>query len=137
MARLPCPPAPASGSISYTTASTRLLKSALKCAQPPEPMKKVLLLTLAVLPVATACATAPPPAPAVVPFEQKMAVILRLEDHRVLRDAPPAVVAAPASSGRKPQVAPVPPQVSDLTTYLADPEGRVRRRAALAIGRVG
>ena len=100
-------------------------------------MKKVLLLTFAVLPVVTGCATAPPPAPAVIPFEQKMAVILRLEDQRMLRDAPPAVVAPPAPSGRKPRVAPVPPQLPDLTTYLSDPEGRVRRRAALAIGRVG
>jgi cyclophilin family peptidyl-prolyl cis-trans isomerase/HEAT repeat protein len=99
-------------------------------------MNKVLLLTLATLPL-VGCATAPPPAPALVSFEQKMAVILRLEDHRILRDAPPPVVAPPATSGRKPQVAPAVPQVPDLTTYLSDPEGRIRRRAALAIGRVG
>ena len=101
-------------------------------------MKKVLLLSLAVVPLVTGCATAPPPAPAVVPFEQKLAVILRLEDHRILRDpAPPAVATAPATSGRKPKVAPAAPKLPDLTTFLADPAPRVRRRAALAIGRVG
>ncbi|CAN5679202.1 peptidylprolyl isomerase [soil metagenome] len=84
------------------------------------------------------CATAPPPAPPVVPFEQKMAVILRLEDHRILRDpAPPPVEVPPASRGRKPQVAAVVPKVADLTDFMADADARIRRRAALAIGRVG
>jgi hypothetical protein len=75
-----------------------------------------------------ACASAPPPAPPAVKapagatFEQKMASILSLEDHRMLRDPAPA---APP---------PVPP---DLTLMLSDSEARIRRRAALAIGRVG
>ena len=100
-------------------------------------MKKVLLVTVAILPVLTACASAPPPPPVVVPFEQKMAEILRLEDQRILRDVPPPVVAPPVTKGRKPQVAPAPPKLPDLTALLSDSEGRVRRRAALAIGRVG
>jgi HEAT repeat protein/cyclophilin family peptidyl-prolyl cis-trans isomerase len=90
---------------------------------------------------AAACASAPvaPPAPAGPTFEQKMAWMLRLEDQRVLRDpAPPAAPApAPPLRGQKaPAVAPQPPQ-PDLVRLLADAEPRVRRRAALAIGRVG
>ncbi|HEV2984331.1 MAG TPA: HEAT repeat domain-containing protein, partial [Vicinamibacterales bacterium] len=89
-----------------------------------------------------ACASVPPPVP-VTPaagprFEQKMAWILRLEDQRLLRDtapilAPPAPIAA---RGQTPVVVPpLPPP--DLLRMLADEEARVRRRAALAIGRVG
>ncbi len=100
-------------------------------------MKKAVLLTFVVLPLLTACATAPPPAPVVVPFEVKMADILRLEDQRILKDTPPPVVAPPVTKGRKPQLEPAPPKVPDLTAFLADSEGRIRRRAALAIGRVG
>ena len=48
-----------------------------------------------------------------------MAWILRLEDQRQLRDPPNA-----------------PPPAGDLTALLKDSEGRIRRRAALAIGRV-
>jgi cyclophilin family peptidyl-prolyl cis-trans isomerase/HEAT repeat protein len=59
---------------------------------------------------------APPPAT----YEQKMAAILRLEDRRVI-EAPPAP----------------PPAVTSLAALLADDEGRVRRRAALGIGRAG
>jgi cyclophilin family peptidyl-prolyl cis-trans isomerase/HEAT repeat protein len=70
-----------------------------------------------------ACATKAPPvatAPPPPTYEQKIAGILRLEDRRVL-DEP----AAP------------PPAVTALVPLLADDEGRVRRRAALAIGRTG
>jgi len=73
---------------------------------------------------AASCASAPPPAPppvAAVPtrsaFEQKMSWILRLEDTRMLRDPDNAS--------------------ADLLRLLSDGEARVRRRAALAIGRVG
>jgi HEAT repeat protein/cyclophilin family peptidyl-prolyl cis-trans isomerase len=57
-------------------------------------------------------AVAAPPA-----FEQKMAWILRLEEQRVLRD---------------PELPP-----ADLIRLLTDGQARVRRRAALAVGRVG
>jgi cyclophilin family peptidyl-prolyl cis-trans isomerase/HEAT repeat protein len=72
-------------------------------------------------------------------YEQKLSGIVRLEDQRILRDpAPPVVVAAAATKTpvRKASAvtAPLPP---DLVRLLGDPEGRVRRRAALAIGRVG
>lgn len=64
-----------------------------------------------------ACASSPAPPvqaePAPVVYAQKMRWILQLEDQRQVR----------AGGG-------------DLTMLLADPEARVRRRAALALGRV-
>ena len=92
--------------------------------------------------LAAACASAPvapPPAPAGPTFEQKMSWILRLEDQRVLRDAAAPVAPAPAAPLRGQKVAdivqPLPPP--DLTRLVSDGEPRLRRRAALAIGRVG
>jgi HEAT repeat protein len=66
-----------------------------------------------------------------VTYEAKIATILRLEDHRVLRDT----WTPPAAAPLQPVDHVVPP--TDLVVLLADREGRVRRRAALAIGRVG
>ncbi len=70
-----------------------------------------------------------------------MSWILRLEDARTLRDAAPELplAQAPATPARGPSVAPTPPapRVPDLVTLLSDAEARVRRRAALAIGRAG
>ena len=63
--------------------------------------------------------------------------MIRLEDQRILRDPnprPPAVIQG--ATPRTPAVF-APPAPSDLITLLDDPEARVRRRAALAIGRVG
>ena len=90
------------------------------------------------------------PAPQVQPetrvhFEQKLGWILRLEDHRILRD-PDAPGAAPApaapaaqASGTSGQVvfATTLPPAYGLERLLVDPDARIRRRAALAIGRVG
>jgi HEAT repeat protein/cyclophilin family peptidyl-prolyl cis-trans isomerase len=87
--------------------------------------------------VAAGCAaraTVAPPKPAVA-FETKMSWILRLEDQRILRDAP-AVIPPPVTIGKK-SVVPPPPPAPDLQYLLSDSEARVRRRAALAIGRVG
>jgi HEAT repeat protein/cyclophilin family peptidyl-prolyl cis-trans isomerase len=105
-------------------------------------MKRSALVLLAL--TASACASAPPSAsvkPAGGPsFEQKMGWILRLEDQRVLRDPAPALAPPPPAPvrGQKPQpVAAPPPPPPDLTRMLTDEEARVRRRAALAIGRVG
>jgi cyclophilin family peptidyl-prolyl cis-trans isomerase/HEAT repeat protein len=115
-----------------------------------------IVLTLAF--VTAACASAPPAAPPPPPppppvkpagptFEQKMAWILRLEDQRMLRDppvpAPPPPPPAPPvtlARGQGPVALPpppLPPVTPDLTLLLADEEARVRRRAALAVGRVG
>ena len=63
--------------------------------------------------------------------------IVRLEDQRILRDPNPAppVILVPATRTQPAVVAP--PLPSDLIRLLADTEARVRRRAALAAGRVG
>jgi hypothetical protein len=92
--------------------------------------------SLAVLVLAAGCAaSAPPPAAPVVTYEQKMAWILRLEDQRLLRDPqPPVEEPPPTTAARGAAVAPTAP---DLVRLLADGEARIRRRAALAIGRVG
>jgi cyclophilin family peptidyl-prolyl cis-trans isomerase/HEAT repeat protein len=100
-------------------------------------MTRSFLLALTLAFMTAACASAPPapslPAPPPKPpgptFEQKMAWILRLEDQRVLRDpAPQARENAPVEVGLG---------TPDLARLLADEEARVRRRAALAVGRVG
>ncbi len=68
-----------------------------------------------------------------------MSWILRLEDSRVLHDPIPEPPPAPATParGRSAAAAPPAPIVPDLIRLLADGEARVRRRAALAVGRVG
>lgn len=67
-----------------------------------------------------------------------MAWILQLEDRRILRVEPPvAPVAPPPTRGRKPQVVPEPPAGPDLLKLLTDTDPGIRRRAALAVGRVG
>jgi HEAT repeat protein/cyclophilin family peptidyl-prolyl cis-trans isomerase len=97
---------------------------------------------LGLLLFSTACASAPPAAPTavkppVVTWEEKLGWILRLEDQRLIRDPnpPPQVILVPATKGRPAIVAPPPP--SDLIRLLNDEEARTRRRAALALGRVG
>jgi cyclophilin family peptidyl-prolyl cis-trans isomerase/HEAT repeat protein len=97
------------------------------------------------LSVACAPATVNAPAPAVVPqpepppvtWEEKLDWIMRLEDQRLVRDPnpPPPAVLVPATRTQPAIVAPLSP--SDLIRLLGDREGRVRRRAALALGRVG
>jgi cyclophilin family peptidyl-prolyl cis-trans isomerase/HEAT repeat protein len=95
-----------------------------------------ILFALAV----AACASAPPvpPPPPSIPFEQKMTAILRLEDRRMLRDpAPPVVPPPPPPSGKRAPIVVPPPPPPDLINLLSDGEARIRRRAALAVGRVG
>lgn len=101
----------------------------LRCCARRLPL--VLLLAVSV-----SCATTPPPAPAVVPFETKMSWILRLEDQRILRDTAIPIAPPPATQGRR-NVLPPPPPPPDLIRLLDDGEARVRRRAAIAAGRVG
>jgi cyclophilin family peptidyl-prolyl cis-trans isomerase/HEAT repeat protein len=88
--------------------------------------------------IGSACASVPPaPTVPVITWEQKLGWMVRLEDQRILRDPnqPAPVVLRPATSREPAIVAPAPP--SDLIRLLTDREARVRRRAALAIGRVG
>lgn len=85
-----------------------------------------------------ACATIPAaPAARLVPYEQKMAWILELEDQRLLRHPDPAPPEAVPPAGRRVPPAPAPAPAADLAMLVLDPEPRLRRRAAIAIGRVG
>jgi cyclophilin family peptidyl-prolyl cis-trans isomerase/HEAT repeat protein len=90
----------------------------------------------------SACASAPVAQPATIEpprltWEEKLTWILRLEDQRLVRNpsAPAQAVLAPATPTTPAVLAPAEP--SDLIRLLSDDEGRVRRRAALALGRVG
>jgi cyclophilin family peptidyl-prolyl cis-trans isomerase/HEAT repeat protein len=92
--------------------------------------------------VSAACKTAPVVAPTapVMSLDQKMSWILRLENQRILKaPAPPPVIApvVPQNRNKKPEPPPPPVVTPDLTALVADAEPRIRRRAALAIGRVG
>jgi cyclophilin family peptidyl-prolyl cis-trans isomerase/HEAT repeat protein len=97
------------------------------------------VLAVACVPKADVAAvpSGPVTASTTIPWEQKLAWIVRLEDQRILRDpnAPPPVVLRPATNREPALIAPALP--SDLVRLLRDPEARTRRRAALAIGRVG
>jgi HEAT repeat protein/cyclophilin family peptidyl-prolyl cis-trans isomerase len=98
-------------------------------------------LAIAAALVVSACASAPPappPKPLGPSFEQKTSWILRLEDQRVLRDPAPIVPPPPPPvRGQKPAVVVPAPPPPDLVRLLGDEQARIRRRAALAIGRVG
>src|SRR5690348_12820244 len=101
-----------------------------------------LLVLTSIVGITAACASAPPKPPVAptIPVDQKLSWILRLEDRRILRDPapPPApVVAAPVAKNKKAPPPPPPPMVADLTTLTTDTDPRIRRRASLAIGRVG
>lgn len=95
----------------------------------------ILLVTAAA--GAAGCASAPPvKGPPPVPTEQKLAWVLQLEDQRILRVPPPPP--PPVTERRRGRAAPPPaPLLPDLTRLLSDVEPRIRRRAALAVGRVG
>jgi HEAT repeat protein/cyclophilin family peptidyl-prolyl cis-trans isomerase len=87
-----------------------------------------------------ACKTVPPPPKApVVSYEQKMAWVFQLEDRRLLKlpePAPPAPTPEEKKRGRPPAIIPPPSSSPDLTVLVKDQDPRVRRRAALALGRV-
>jgi cyclophilin family peptidyl-prolyl cis-trans isomerase/HEAT repeat protein len=97
------------------------------------------VIALFVLGAAGCGSVPPPPPPPVVSFETKMSWILRLEDQRILRDAAAPIVppplTVPAQKASLPP--PPPPPPPDLIRLLNDSEARIRRRAALAVGRVG
>jgi len=68
-----------------------------------------------------------------------MSWIVRLEDQRVLHDPepPPPPPPPPPVKGKPPIVVAPPPPVPSLVRLLTDKEARIRRRAALAVGRTG
>ena len=107
----------------------------------PRSAQSVIPSLILVVSLAAACAKPPgTELPAPVTFDEKVEWILRLENQRVLRDAPDVSptgdpAAASPSPPRSARVAPRPQP--DLVVLLADPEPQLRRRAALAIGRVG
>ena len=90
----------------------------------------------------TGCGRTPPVRPMSPPTpSEKLGWILRLEDQRVLRDPPPEPSAGDLGADdetARPEVSPAPMRPEpDLVGLLGDAEARIRRRAALAIGRVG
>jgi HEAT repeat protein/cyclophilin family peptidyl-prolyl cis-trans isomerase len=88
---------------------------------------------------ATPAPVTPPPAPPpppVVSLDKKVAWLLRLEQQRVLSDLAPGESPAPAASTTAPRAL-VPAYTADLVALSLDPDPAIRRRAALAIGRVG
>jgi HEAT repeat protein/cyclophilin family peptidyl-prolyl cis-trans isomerase len=92
------------------------------------------VLLLGVL--ANSCVSTPTPAAPTISYEQKVAWIIRLEDQRILRDPAPTPP-VPVAPGKKKTAAPVAPPIPDLLRLVTDTDARLRRRAALAIGRVG
>lgn len=102
-----------------------------------------VLVAGAIAAVAAASCGGGTPAPIVVPAPpraQKLSWIQRLEDTRMLRDSQPEPIAAPPvveRRGRNQPLPAAPAVVPDLVALLTDAEPLVRRRAALAIGRVG
>ncbi len=106
-------------------------------------MYQVRWVVAGAITVAAACGPTPPPklpAPVTVPESQKMAWILQLEDQRLLHlDLPAPEPPPPPVKGRKPVPIVTPPKPSsspDLAVLVRDSDARIRRRAALSIGRV-
>ena len=103
-----------------------------------------LVVPVTIAAMSAGCGAAPPavaPTKPSIPIVQKMSWILRMEDERILRvPAPPAPAPPPVTNAKKtgaPTAPPAPAVTPDLTTLVTDSDARIRRRAALAIGRVG
>jgi cyclophilin family peptidyl-prolyl cis-trans isomerase/HEAT repeat protein len=92
------------------------------------------------VPAAVVATPVPAPAPAPSPeitAEEKLAWIIRLEDQRILKDPSPPSPALLQPATLKTSAVFARPAPSDLIALLSDPQARIRRRAALAVGRVG
>ena len=122
------------GRMQTTPESRALLSRTLRTLAP----SSRLSVALGVMAVAVACARTPPVAPPPPPtFGDKMGWILRLEDQRILHDVPPAPMSTAADTSSPPPGGVFLRPEPDLVELLADSEPQLRRRAALAIGRVG
>ena len=101
------------------------------------------VLSFAALAAPFGCASAPPapPKPVPVAHELKMAWMLQLEDQRILKlpeaEPPPPPVVAPVKGQRPVALPPPPDSLPDLTKLATDADARIRRRAAISMGRVG
>ena len=99
------------------------------------------VLSFAALVAPFGCATAPPAPlkPLAVAHEKKMEWMLQLEDQRLLKlpEPPPPPVVAPVKGQRPVPLPPPPESVPDLTKLATDADPRIRRRAAISMGRVG
>ena len=102
--------------------------------------KSNFVATLLALVIVGACGQTPTVMPLVPPtFEEKLSWILRLENERILRDES-ELLYEEADSEFSPAAAESvvnARELPDLISLLSDPEPQLRRRAAMAIGRVG
>ena len=117
----------------------------------PDVGRRGLMLVVAALVLGPACGAKPapvtPPPPPPIPLDTKVAWILRLEQQRLLRDAPaesvaqaptpPAAAPGPAAAPAATSAGVAPARSPDLLALVNDTDPTVRRRSALAIGRIG
>ena len=100
-----------------------------------------VFLALCVVILAAGCARTPTVIPSAPPtFDEKVSWILRLENQRVIRDAPQVSVVPDAVDGVETDAADIVVSLRpepDLVALLSDREPQLRRRAALALGRIG
>ena len=97
---------------------------------------RVFVACSAVILISIGCSQIPPVQPVLQPnFNQKLSWILSLEDQRILRQPnqirPDEIIVLESPEVILKEVGP------DLIELVADPHPRLRRRAALALGRVG
>jgi cyclophilin family peptidyl-prolyl cis-trans isomerase/HEAT repeat protein len=97
----------------------------------------VVLVSLCGIGAAIGCARTPTVVVPTLPtFDEKISWILRLEDQRLIRDASDSTVLTHVVEELEALVQKVPME-PDLVALLSDGEPQIRRRAALALGRLG
>ena len=97
----------------------------------------VFLVSLCGIGAAIGCARTPTVVVPTLPtFDEKISWILRLEDQRLIRDTSDLTSSNDAIEDLEALVQDVPME-PDLVLLLSDSEPQIRRRAALALGRLG
>ena len=102
--------------------------------------RALLALTLSLTSIGlSGCKSTPPPVAPTISYETKVGWIIRLEDERILADPAAAAPPPPVVITKRGKNDPTPPPLAtpDLIKLLTDSDARIRRRAALGIGRVG